>query len=95
MTSEEAICVVSELAEYFKTPKERKALRLAIEALKKRILKKPESDYVEFFAEGNNVRRKWYYTCPSCGNELDTEGKYCKDCGQKILWEGENGNAAD
>ena len=71
------------------------ALETAICAIYKQIAKKPEADYVEFFAEGNNVRRKWFYTCPSCGNELDTESRYCKDCGQKILWEGKNGNAAD
>lgn len=71
------------------------ALETAMKAIEYHKAKKPESDYAEFFAEGNNVRRKWFYTCPSCGNELDTEGKYCKDCGQKILWEDKNGNAAD
>jgi hypothetical protein len=70
------------------------ALETAMKAIEYRKAKKPESDYVEFFAEGNNVRRKWYYTCPSCGNELKPDHDYC-NCGQRILWEDENGNVAD
>lgn len=97
MTNDEVIGFLYDIQTdvvYNVTSKEKEALEIAICAMFKQIAKKPESDYVEFFAEGNNVRRKWYYTCPACGNELKPDHIYC-NCGQRILWEDENGNAAD
>ena len=36
--------------------------------------------------------------CPACGNRMDEDdvdvwevAKYCPECGQRIIWEGENG----
>ena len=54
--------------------KYKNGLRMAIQALKKQIPKKPEME--------KYTRRKLYF-CPICWFEV-TDCKYCPHCGQKI-----------
>ena len=58
------------------------ACRLAIEALEKQVPKKPRETRCALM-------------CASCGHKITEKGckklnrKYCKKCGQRILWEAE------
>lgn len=60
---------------------------IAIDAIEKQIPKKPLNYYrygTMFYA--------FDWECPCCGKGYGRaveKVKYCKDCGQKILWEGE------
>lgn len=82
MTYEEAIKILTELkpipVDGFKIIA--KAYDLAIEALEKQIPKKPNGkfnvpDYVLA-----------YGICPSCGLGVNSDMKFCSECGQAIDW---------
>lgn len=50
---------------------------------------KAKTPYAESdgYADGAPV---WDYFCPTCNEPFeDSQPKYCPNCGQKILWEGE------
>lgn len=69
--------------------KRAEALDLAIKALEKQILKKPEYEG-DGYADGELVYD--YAKCPMCGHDFeyginDWGCKYCSDCGQKLNWE--------
>ncbi len=32
----------------------------------------------------------FYYVCTSCGQKVTSEDNYCRQCGQKLNWEGKN-----
>lgn len=57
-----------------------KAFDLAIAALNKQIAKKP-NEVQEFCKAGTLIGR-----CASCNGGINSELKYCPDCGQKADW---------
>ena len=67
-----------------------KSIEIAIQALEKRIPKKPinktrPDDYASLAYENCNI-----VVCPDCGRrlKLKSKGKYCDKCGQKLDWSG-------
>lgn len=59
------------------------ACKVAIEALKMRLPKKPERSY-DGYADGNPV---WDNFCPSCNRAFeDCQPLFCEDCGQALDW---------
>lgn len=65
------------------------ALDMAIEALEKRIPKKPTFEGDGFDGNGDITYDTWI--CPCCGEEYEvdyyyTDHKYCPWCGQMIDW---------
>ena len=63
------------------------ALKMAINALKKQIPKKPTPiDYEKYMDTVKNALfLKGAYWCPNC-NHVVKCGTYCSDCGQKLDW---------
>lgn len=95
MTYEEAIEILQEERDYAQFPKYvREALRIAIAALEKQILKKPKRINKNSIFDGN-----WKMICPCCGatliERITTEHqsypiqynmtKHCM-CGQALDW---------
>lgn len=91
MTIEEALERINNMLIYFnqldankEEKKDIKAFKLAIKALEKQIAKKP-------------IIKPYFdaVCCPICNETIDSlsignhRDKYCHNCGQKILWEGE------
>ena len=66
------------------------ALGLAIQALEKRIPKKPTPiDYKKYINVIDNARfLRGAYWCPNCKHVVKT-GSFCSDCGQKLDWSDE------
>lgn len=66
------------------------ALGLAIQALEKRIPKKPTPiDYEKYIDVIGNARfLRGAYWCPNCKRVVKS-GSLCSDCGQKLDWSGE------
>lgn len=67
---EESICYITDV--------DAEPLRLAIEALKKQIPKKPSQDSIGLY---------YFPTCPNCHKELESYDHHC-ECGQALDWEG-------
>ena len=69
---------------------QKEALKVAIQALKKQIPKKPTPiDYEKYMDTVKNALfLKGSYWCPNC-NHVVKCGTYCSDCGQKLDWSDE------
>ena len=69
---------------------QKEALKVAIQALKKQIPKKPTPiDYEKYMDTVKNALfLKGAYWCPNC-NHVVKCGTYCSDCGQKLDWSDE------
>ncbi len=58
--------------------------KFVLECVEKQIPKKPN---IHGYREGREVNTI-SYTCPACNKHIGRD-KFCKECGQKILWEGD------
>ena len=67
-----------------------KATRVAIQALEKKIPKKPTPiDYEKYIDVIDNARfLRGAYWCPNCKCVVKS-GSFCSDCGQKLDWSDE------
>lgn len=95
MTNEEAIKILKENRETYQAfinqgyednediKRVLLALDMAIEALEKQILKKPERLEGTLFG-----KERYYHKCPNCGDPY-VDDNYCPICGQAIDWSGE------
>lgn len=81
MTYEEAIEILQEEHDYCQEMSYViKALEMAIEALEKRIPKKPIERYADYDDTEAGL-------CPFCNEGVDEEMNFCSYCGQVIDWE--------
>lgn len=70
----------------------RKALELAVKALKKQIPRKVDnlSEIYMDFGAGKKIKVSAYGDCPNCKYNINIVSKFCTRCGQKLDWgEGE------
>lgn len=93
MTNEEAIKDLKNLLEHADAVgfagSEIEALEIAIEAIEKQILKKPDLEGDGYY-NGELIIDTWI--CPSCGMkyEIDVDDyEFCPHCGQALYWSNE------
>ena len=89
MTPEESIKYLSSIHCNYK--EEAQSVKIAIESLEKQIPKAPDYEGDGCDTDGNIIYDTWI--CPSCGEryEVDYDDyKYCPECGQAILHEGDD-----
>lgn len=82
MTNEEAIEILKHEHDYAQLLSYvNEALKMAISALEKQILKKPN---IHGYREGREINTI-SYTCPICNKHISRDN-YCKNCGNAIDW---------
>lgn len=91
MTESEAIKELQENIDLpFGSNVSKEAAKIAIQALKKQIPKKPTPiDYEKYIDVMDNARfLRGAYWCPNCKHVVKS-GSFCNDCGQKLDWSDE------
>lgn len=70
----------------------RKALELAVKALKKQVPRKVDnlSEIYMDFGTGKKIKVSAYGDCPNCKYNINIVNKFCTRCGQKLDWGEEN-----
>ena len=80
MTHKKAIKQLTNVVIYHQGKCTREALDMAIEALKKQVPMKPNDKFNVPYCVLT------YGICPSCGLGVNSDMKFCSECGQALDW---------